>query len=73
MSRSVHLVGSVPMASAEEVFLRVSEALGPSRALERTDELFKIHPTATGWYRYRLRKGRSPVDVRFDNLSLLRG
>jgi len=94
MSPTVHLVGSVPMASAEEVFIKASEALGPhlkrlpdgetgerlnwvghlekvfaaSPALERTDELFRIHPTATGWYRYRLKKGRRIEDVRFDNL-----
>jgi hypothetical protein len=29
MARDVHLVGSVPMASAEEVFTRMSAALGP--------------------------------------------
>ena len=91
---NVHLVGSVPMASAEEVFDKVSAALGPhlkrlpdgeigerlnwvghlervfeaSSALERTDTLFKIHPTATGWYRRRLKPGKTPQDVRFDNL-----
>jgi len=91
---NVHLVGSVPMAGAEEVFREVSAALGPrlkrlpdgetgerlnwvghlekvfegSDALERTDTLFKIHPTATGWYRRRLKSGKTPADVRFDNL-----
>jgi hypothetical protein len=91
---NVHLVGSVPMVDAEQVFTKVSAVLGPhlkrlpdgetgerlnwvghlekvfaaSPALERTDELFRIHPTATGWYRYRLKKGRSVEDVRFDNL-----
>lgn len=90
----VHLVGSVPMSSAEEVFVRVSAALGPhlrripdgetgerlnwvghleqvfeqSPALERTDTPFKIHPTATGWYRRRLKPGSTPQDVRFENL-----
>lgn len=39
-----------------------------SDALERTDTLFKIHPTATGWYRRRLKPGKSVADVRFDNL-----
>lgn len=94
MSRGVHLVGSVPMGNAEEVFTKVSEALGPNLkrmpdgetgerlnwvghlesvfaanpALERTEELFRIHPTATGWYRWRLKKGRSVADLRFDNL-----
>lgn len=93
-TRHVHLVGSVPMRDAEEVFRRVSEALGPhlkrlpdgetgerlnwvghleavfaaNPALQRTDELFRIHPTATGWYRCRLKEGKSVADVRFDNL-----
>ena len=94
MNRSVHLVGSVPMASTDQVFVKVSEALGPylkrlpdgetgerlnwvghlekvfaaNPALERTDQLFRIHPTATGWYRYRLKKGKRIEDVRFGNL-----
>src|SRR5437870_4670706 len=89
---NVHLVGSVPMANAEEVFTQVSAALGPylkrvpdgetgerlnwvghlekvfasNPALERTDELFKIHPTAIGWYRHRLKKGKRVADVHFD-------
>lgn len=91
---NVHLVGSVPMRDAEEVFMRVSAILGPrlkrlpdgetgerlnwvghletvfasNPALERTDELFRIHPTATGWYRHRLKKGKTLADLRFDNL-----
>jgi len=94
VSRSVHLVGSVPMTGAEEVFLSLSAVLGPylkrlpdgetgerlnwvghlesvfaaNPALERTDELFRIHPTATGWYRYRLKRGKSLADLRFANL-----
>jgi len=91
---NVHLVGSVPMRDAQEVFGEVSRVLGPhlkrlpdgetgerlnwvghlesvfeaSDALERTDTLFKIHPTATGWYRRRLKAGKTPADVRFGNL-----
>ena len=91
---NVHLVGSVPMTSAEEVFAKVSAALGPhltrlpdgetgerlnwvghlesvfdaSPALERTGTLFKIHATATGWYRRRLKPGKTAQEVRFDNL-----
>lgn len=94
MTRHVHLVGSVPMMSAEEVFASVSAELGPylkrlpdgetgerlnwvghlervfaaNPALERTDELFRIHPTATGWYRWQLKKGKRPADLRFHNL-----
>jgi hypothetical protein len=93
-NRGVYLVGSVPMANAEEVFTQVSAVLGPSLkrlpdgetgerlnwvghlekvfernpALERTDTIFKVHPGATGWYRWRLKKGASVEDVRFDNL-----
>ena len=73
MPREVHLVGSVPGASAAEVFERVSAALGrrlqripdgetgergdwitwletvfaDSPALEQSDELFRLHATAT--------------------------
>jgi hypothetical protein len=91
---NVHLVGSVPMRDAKEVFGEVSRALGAhlkripdgetgerinwvghletvfasNPALERTAELFKIHPTATGWYRHRLRKGKTLAELRFDNL-----
>ena len=91
---NVHIVGSVPMSNAEQVFTELSAALGPhlkrlpdgetgerlnwvghletvfagNPALERTNELFRIHPTATGWYRHRLRPGKSIGDVRFDNL-----
>lgn len=94
MSRGVHLVGSVPMQSAEQVFVEVSRVLGPhlkrlpdgetgerlnwvghletafaaNPALERTQELFRIHPSATGWYRHRLKPGKSTDMVRFDNL-----
>ena len=46
----------------------LEKVFAASPALERTDQLFKIHPTATGWYRYRLKSGRSLSDLRFDNL-----
>jgi hypothetical protein len=94
MARHVHLVGSVPMRNAREVFETVSAALGPrlkripdgetgergdwitwlepvfanSPALEKSGELFRIHPTATPRTRYRLKPGKSPADVTFDNL-----
>jgi hypothetical protein len=94
LAREVHLVGSVPMASAAEVFATVSAALGPrlkripdgetgrridwitwlepifadNPALELSDEVFKLHATAPARRRYRLKPGRSPADLRFDNL-----
>ena len=39
-----------------------------SPALEKSDEVFKLHATATPRIRYRLRPGRTVQDVRFDNL-----
>ena len=39
-----------------------------SPALEKSDEVFKLHATATPRIRYRLRPGRTAQDVRFDNL-----
>jgi hypothetical protein len=94
MPRDVHLVGSVPMASAREVFETVGPALGPrlkripdgetgergdwitwlepvfanSPALEKSDEVFRLHAAATPRIRYRLKPGKSISDVRFDNL-----
>ena len=84
-SRNVHLVGSVPLANAHEVFVTVSAALGPRLlripdgetgertdwiahlepvfanhpALEKSDEVFRLHPTAPGRTRYRLKPGAS--------------
>lgn len=92
--RNVHLVGSVPLANAHEVFVTVSEALGPRLlripdgetgerldwiahlepifarhpALEKSDEVFRLHPTAPPRTRYRLKPGASTQDVTFDNL-----
>ncbi|MGD9768758.1 MAG: hypothetical protein AB7U62_14040 [Pseudolabrys sp.] len=37
-------------------------------ALEKSDEVFRLHPTAPGRTRYRLKPGLSVADVRFDNL-----
>ena len=94
MSRDVHLVGSVPLSSAREVFQTVSAALGPrlkripdgetgargdwitwlepvfagNPALERSDEVFRLHATATPRIRYRLKPGLSAGQVKFDNL-----
>jgi len=92
--RSVHLVGSVPLRNAREVFEAVSAALGPcllripdgetgeradwitwleplfadNPALEKSDEVFRVHATGVARTRYRLRPGISAKDVRFDNL-----
>ena len=90
-SRNVHLVGSVPLANAHEVFVTVSAALGPRLlripdgetgeridwiahleplfanhpALEKSDEVFRLHPTAPGRTRYRLKPGASEAGVTF--------
>ena len=92
--RSVHLVGSVPLASAHDVFADVSAELGPylkripdgetgersdwitwlepafadNPALEKSDELFRIHATGTARIRYRLKSNMTARDVSFDNL-----
>ncbi len=92
--RHVHLVGSVPLSDAREVFSTVSKALGPrlkripdgetgersdwitwlepafanNSALEKSDELFRIHATGTARIRYRLKPGKTTRDVTFDNL-----
>ena len=94
MLRDVHLVGSVPLSNAREVFTQVAAALGPrlrripdgetgergdwitwlepvfanSPALEKSDEVFRIHATATPRTRYRLKPGMSVSQVTFDNL-----
>jgi len=94
MPHDVHLVGSVPLGNAEEVFLAVSAALGrrlkripdgetgarsdwitwleplfaDNPALEKSDQVFRLHAQATPRVRYRLRPGRSVDDIRFDNL-----
>jgi hypothetical protein len=39
-----------------------------SPALEKSDEVFRLHATATPRIRYRLKPGRSAADVRFNNL-----
>ena len=82
--RHVHLVGSVPLRNAREVFETVSAALGPqlkripdgetgersdwitwlepvfadNPALEKSDELFRIHATGTARVRYKLQPGQ---------------
>jgi len=94
MARAVHLVGSVPLASAPEVFRTVSAALGRrlkripdgetgersdwitwlepvfagNPALEKSDELFRVHATGTARIRYRLKAGKKVDDVAFSNL-----
>ena len=93
-SRNIHLVGSVPLANATEVFATVSAALGPHllripdgetgersdwivhlepifanhAAFEKSEEVFRLHPTAPPRMRYRLKPGASAKDVSFDNL-----
>ncbi len=37
-------------------------------ALEKSDEVFRLHPTAPGRTRYRLKPGLAPADIHFDNL-----
>lgn len=90
----VYLVGSVPMASSEEVFAQVSAALGPrlkripdgetgerldwitwlepvfeaSPAMEKSDEAFQLHASATPRRRYRLKSGKTIADFKIDNL-----
>ena len=92
MTHDVHLVGSVPLANAEQVFSTVSAALGrkvkripdgetgarsdwitwleplfsDNPALEKSDEVFRVHAQAKGRRRYRLKPGCAVQDVRFD-------
>ena len=92
--RHVHLVGSVPLRNAREVFTTVSGVLGQrlrripdgetgersdwitwlepafadNPALEKSDELFRVHATGTARIRYKLRAGKTVDDVQFDNL-----
>jgi hypothetical protein len=94
MARTVHLVGSVPLADAHAVFTTVSAALGTrlkripdgetgersdwitwlepafadNPALERSDELFRVHASGTARIRYRLKPGKTAADVGFGNL-----
>jgi hypothetical protein len=94
VTRHVHLVGSVPLASARDVFETMSAALGPRLkripdgetgersdwitwlepvfancpALEKSGEVFRIHPTAPGRTRYRLKPGMTVEQVKFDDL-----
>ena len=94
MARDVHLVGSVPLSNAREVFETVSAALGrhlkripdgetgersdwitwlepvfaDNPALEKSDELFRVHASGTARLRYRLRPGKTVRDVSFGNL-----
>lgn len=43
-------------------------AFADNPALEKSDELFRIHATGTARIRYRLKPGKSVSDVRFGNL-----
>jgi hypothetical protein len=92
--RHVHLVGSVPLRDAREVFQTVAGVLGPrlkripdgetgersdwitwlepafakNPALEKSDELFRVHATGTARVRYRLKPGKNATQARFENL-----
>ena len=94
MSHDVYLVGSVPMADAEQVFETVSAAFGSklkripdgetgerrdwitwlkpifseNRAFELSDEIFRLHETASPIRRYTLRPEHQVKDVKIDNL-----
>lgn len=94
MQRHIHLVGSVPLGSAREVFATVSAALGSrllripdgetgarsdwitwlepifasNPALERSDEVFRVHPTGTARTRYKLKSEATVADVKFNDL-----
>jgi hypothetical protein len=94
MPHDVHLVGSVPLENAEQVFAATSAALGPrlkripdgetgargdwitwlepafsdNPALEKSDQMFRVHAQAPGRLRYRLKPGCAATDVRFDDL-----
>jgi hypothetical protein len=94
MWRHVHLVGSVPLSGARDVFAAVSKALGPhlkripdgetgersdwitwlepifanDPALEKSDEVFRVHAGAKAHTRYRLKPGKSVSDIAFENL-----
>jgi hypothetical protein len=94
MPHDVHLVGSVPLEAAEEVFATASATLGRrlkripdgetgarsdwitwlepafsgNPALEKSDQVFRVHPQAPGRLRYRVKPGFAVTDVRFDDL-----
>jgi hypothetical protein len=94
MWRHVHLVGSVPLSGARDVFAAVSKVLGPhlkripdgetgersdwitwlepifanDPALEKSDEVFRVHAGAKAHTRYRLKPGRSVNNIAFENL-----
>ena len=93
-ARNIHLVGSVPLANAREVFTTVAAALGPrllripdgetgersdwiahletvfadNPALEKSDEVFRLHATAPAHTRYRFKPGTAAKDLSFGNL-----
>jgi hypothetical protein len=46
----------------------LEKVFADSAALEKSDEVFRLHATATPRIRYRLRPGRTAADVTFDNL-----
>jgi hypothetical protein len=46
----------------------LEQVFAENPALEKSDEVFRLHPTATPRTRYRLRPGKSVQDLRFSNL-----
>jgi hypothetical protein len=46
----------------------LEKVFADSPALEKSDEVFRLHATATPRIRYRVRPGRTAADVTFDNL-----
>jgi hypothetical protein len=46
----------------------LEKVFADSPALEKSDEVFRLHATATPRIRYRLKPGRAAADVTFDNL-----
>jgi hypothetical protein len=46
----------------------LEKVFADSPALEKSDEVFRLHATATPRIRYRLKPGRTAADVAFDNL-----
>ena len=94
MPHDVHLVGSVPLENADEVFATASAALGSrlkripdgetgargdwitwlepafsgNPAVEKSDQLFRVHAQAPGRLRYRLKPGLAAADIRFEDL-----
>jgi hypothetical protein len=94
MAHDVHIVGSVPLADAEQVFTTLAAVLGTSLKripdgetgerlswvgwlgsvfaalpqLELSDDVWRVHESASAHRRYRLKPGAKVADIRFDRL-----